>query len=244
MAQETSRIAVMSALAVETAFNRWIIPTFEAETGFRIDASWQPTTLLVQSIETGDRADVLVAIDSALDRFVEEGILDRATRIPLAHAVLGVAIKAGAPRPDISSLQAFKQTLSESGRVAISHAGASGIYFRDMIGRLGIADAVGRKIVTIPAGFTAEKVVSGEAEMAVQQISELMTVAGVDIIGPFPPEVQVSTSFSAAAFRDAKNPAGARAFLEALGTPQAEKAYRDGGLISRIAPQTAAGANP
>lgn len=235
MRPANSELSIMSALAVEVAFNRSIIPQFETESALRLDVTWAPTTVLERDVANGTRADVMVAIDDAIDRMVDAGILSRETCIPIAQAVLGVAVKAGAPRPDISTLETFKQALCSAKGVAFSEAGASGIYFRKMIAEIGIAEIVEARAVTIPAGFTAHKVADGEAELAIQQISELMTVDGVDIVGPFPSEVQVSTNFSAAMFVDARNPQGARAFLEALRSPDADRAYGDGGLVSRLA---------
>lgn len=103
-------------------------------------------------------------------------------------------------------------------------------------GRLGISDTI--KAVTIPAGLTAEKLVSGEAELAIQQISELKSVEGVDVIGPFPDEVQITTRFSAAVFQEAENPEDAAAFIESLVTKDAHNAYAEGGLVSRLDPAT------
>jgi molybdate transport system substrate-binding protein len=119
--------------------------------------------------------------------------------------------------------------------VAYSKAGASGIYFSRLIDRLGIAKAVNARAVIIPMGFTAEKVASGEADLAVQQISELMSVAGIDVAGPFPAEIQAVSTFDAAVFTDAANPEGASALLDVLTSPTAATAYADGGLVSRLA---------
>jgi molybdate transport system substrate-binding protein len=234
MSPQKTILSVMSALAVEVAFRRWIVPAFEAETDYRVDISWDPTTVLVQRIGKGERADVIIAIDHSMDKLANDGIIRPESRIPIAQARLGLAVKAGAPHPDISTLDAFKQALMDAESIAYSKGGASGIYFTELIGRLGIADIVAAKAVTISAGFTAEKVAIGEAQVAVQQISELMTVDGVDVIGPFPDEVQVTTEFSAATFAEADNPQGAAAFLEMLASRQADVAYLNGGLVSRL----------
>ena len=228
-------VRVMAGLAVEVAINRWIKPKFEAETGYTLDIDWRPTAAIMKSIEAGDRADLITGVDASIVKLAEARIVRPETHMVLADSILGVGVKAGAPRPDISSLEAFKQALVAAKGVAYSRAGASGIYFAGLIERLGIADAVNARAVVIPMGFTAEKVVSGEAELAVQQVSELMTVSGVDIVGPFPPEVQTVTQFDAAIFADATNPEGAAAFLAALKSPAAAKAYADGGLVSRLA---------
>jgi molybdate transport system substrate-binding protein len=232
---ESKTVRVMAGLAVEVAVNRWIKPAFEAETGLRLDIDWRPTAAIMKSIEAGDRADVIIGIDNSMDILVERRIVKAATRVPLADSILGVGVKAGAKRPDISTTEAFKRAMVEARAVAYSKAGASGIYFANLIQRLGIADAVNARAVVIPMGFTAEKVASGEAELAIQQVSELMTVAGIDVVGPFPPDVQTVTRFDAAIFTDAKNASGAAAFMAALTSSAAAKAYADGGLVSRLA---------
>lgn len=227
-------IRVMSGLALEVAVNRWIKPSFEARSGFTLDFDWRPTAALMRDIAAGARADMIVAISDSMDRLAADGTVRPETRRVLADSVLGVGVKAGAAKPDIATVDAFKRAMVEARAVAYSQAGASGIYFAGLIDRLGIADAVNEKAVVIPMGFTAEKVASGEAELAVQQISELMSVAGIDIVGPFPLEVQVSSTFEAAIFHDAANPEGARAFLDALTSAEAGAAYQRGGLQSRL----------
>jgi len=224
----------MSGLALEVAINRWLKPAFEQETGLVLDIDWRPTAAIMKSIEAGQRADVVIAIGESMDKLVETGIVQADTRRTLADSVLGVGVRQGAPQPDIASVDAFKRAMTGARAVAYSKAGASGIYFANLISRLGIADAVNAKAVVIPMGFTAEKVASGEAEIAIQQISELMSVPGIDIVGPFPGEIQVSSTFDAATFKHAANPDGAARLLACLTSPAAAKAYADGGLISRL----------
>ncbi len=207
-------ISVMSAIALKVAFDRWIVPGFEKSQGARLDIVWEPTTVLMRQIEEGRRADVVVVIDEAMDRLVEQGVVRADTRMSIARAVLGIGIKAGGRKPDLSNSEAFKAALTNADGVAYSRGGASGIYFAGLIERLGITGAI--KPVVIPAGFTAEKVASGEAELAVQQTSELMSVPGIEIAGLFPQEYQVSTDFSVAIFSDALDPEGAGRFVEAL----------------------------
>lgn len=227
-------ISVMSGLALEVAVNRWIKPRFEAETGRTLAFDWRPTAALMRSIEDGQRADMIIAIDTAMDRLIENGVVLGETRRPLADAVVGVGMKEGATPPDISTVEAFKTTMVEARAVAYSKAGASGIFFAGLIERLGIADAVNARAVVIPMGFTAEKVATGEAELAIQQLSELMSVPGIAVVGPLPSSLQVISPFQAAIFRDAVNKDGARAFLDMLVSPFAHDAYGRGGLTSRL----------
>jgi molybdate transport system substrate-binding protein len=228
-------VNVMSGLALEVAVNRWLKPRFEAETGLQLAIDWRPTTAIMRSIEQGGRADVVIAIDKSMDRLVETGVVQAATRVTLADSVLGVGVRAGAPRPDLSTLEAFSQAMVGARAVAYSKAGASGIYFSSLIERLGIAAAVNARAVVIPMGFTGERVASGEADLAIQQISELMSVAGVDVAGPFPADIQSVSTFDAAIFAQCPSPKGAAALIATLTSPAAATAYADGGLISRLA---------
>jgi molybdate transport system substrate-binding protein len=143
-------------------------------------------------------------------------------------------VRQGASKPDVSTVDAFKQAMLGARAVVYSKAGASGISFGKVIERLGIATQVNARAVVIPMGFTGEKVVSGEADVAIQQVSELMSVPGIDIAGPFPSELQTVSTFDAAVFTDAANPEGAAALLKLLTSPAAAKAYADGGLVSRL----------
>jgi molybdate transport system substrate-binding protein len=177
---------------------------------------------------------MIIAISDSMDRLVADGVVLGETRTKLADSILGIGIKAGAARQDISTVDAFKRALVGARAVAYSQAGASGIYFAKLIEQLGIAEQVNGRAVIIPMGFTAEKVASGEAELAVQQVSELMSVTGIDVVGRFPGDVQVSSTFEVAIFRDAANDAGARAFLRKLCSPAAGEAYDRGGLQSRL----------
>lgn len=224
---------LMSTLAVEKAFKTEILPSWTGA-GHPLSVRWDPTTKLVEAIEAGARADVLVLIDAPMAKMAEAGIVLGDTITPIARAGIGLGKRAGSAMPDISTADSFRQALLDAKSIAYSLGGASGIYFGKLIQTLGIADQINAKAVTIPAGFTAEKVISGEAEMAVQQISELMSVDGIGIVGPFPPEYQVATDFSVAIFADAANPDAARDFLRHLTTDAARAAYARGGLAPRF----------
>lgn len=224
----------MSGLALEVAVNRWLKPAFEVQSPYRLEIDWRPTTAIMKSVAEGQRADVVIAIDGSMDKLCADRVVRPETRLRLADSVLGVGVRQGAAKPDVSSVEAFKRAMVGARAVAYSRAGASGIYFTGLIERLGIAAEVNARAVVIPMGFTGEKVASGEADVAIQQVSELMSVPGVDVAGPFPDEIQTVSTFDAAIFADAANPEGAAAFLALLASPAAAKAYADGGLVSRL----------
>lgn len=222
-------VTIMSALAVLTVVNSRVLPEFEKD-GWRASLVWDPTVALMKRIAAGETADGIVAIEWALDELASRGRIDPSTRRKIARTVVGVAVRPGAPKPDISTADALRDTLLAVPSLVYSRAGASGIFFEKLIDQLGIGDAVRAKSVVIPAGLTGEVLARGEVELAIQQISELMAVDGIDIVGPMPPELQATTDFGAAVFSDAASPEGARRFIAALQTPEARLEYKQTGL--------------
>ena len=179
-----------------------------------LDLQLAPTQTLMGRIADGERGDVAMLTDVAVAELVAAGTLDGASRVDLARSHVGVAVRQGAPRPDISTPEAFVAALLAARSVALSRAGASGLYMAELLDRLGIADAVYRKATLIPAGFTGELVASGEAELAIQQVSELMVVPGLEILGRLPPGIEGVSVFTAALFTGA--PQGASHVIQAL----------------------------
>lgn len=226
-------LRVMSALVIVRTVDETVLPLLAKE-GLAVEMVWDPTVALMERVARGETADAIVAIDGAMDRLAAEGRLDPASRRPVARAAFGLGVARGAPQPDIATAEALKQSLLAARAVAWSRAGASGIYFERLIDRLGIGDAVRARGVVIPAGFTGEVVVRGDADIAIQQISELMSVDGIDLVGPMPPEVQEPTDFSAAAFAGpGVDAARAARFIEVLTGPQAREALVRHGLEPR-----------
>lgn len=232
MSQSTT-VQVISALVVRSPFDAGILPAWE-EQGNGVEVKWNPTTVIMDNIRSGYRTDVAIVTVAAMDELIEAGIVDGSTRIELVESRIGLAVKAGEPHPNIADTDALVETLRNARSVAYSLGGASGIYFKTLIEKLGIAEEVNSKASTIPEGFTAEKLTTGEASLAVQQISELLVVPGIEVIGPLPEAVQKATSFSAAVFKDAKNPQLSQAFLSHLQSAASASAYQAQGLDPRF----------
>jgi molybdate transport system substrate-binding protein len=154
----------------------------------------------------------------AIDRLVGDGIVAAGSTADLAQSGVGIAVRAGTQKPDISTVAAFTRAILEAKSIAFSRLGASGIHFAEVIERLGIADEIRRKAV-ISDSYVGELAARGETEMAVQQISELMPVQGIEIVGPLPGELQKISVFAAGIFRAAKNPGGAAKLIAALAAP-------------------------
>ncbi len=218
---------MMSALIIRALVDELVLPALPAGA---VEMVWDPTVKLMERIRSGETADGIVAIDRALDELEATGRIMPGSRRRLAQSAFGIAVARGAPKPDIATAESLRETLLAVPSLVYSRTGASGIFFETLIDRLGIGDAIRAKATVIPAGLTGETVARGEAALAVQQVSELLAVPGIDLVGLFPPEVQETTVFDTAIFADAADPAGAQAFIEQLYTPRLRAAYVASGL--------------
>jgi len=181
-------------------------------------------------LERGEAADVVILAAPALDELIKNGKVVPGSRVDLVRSSIGVAVRAGAAKPDISSVDALKRTLLEAKSIAYS-ASASGVYLsQEMFQRLGIADQILEKCKRIANEPVGAVVARGDAEIGFQQISELLPVPGIDYLGPLPPEVQKFTVFSAGVGVGAKQPDAARALIKYLASPAAVPAIKKSGL--------------
>ena len=206
-----------------------LVPQFEKATGHKLAITYGAAAMLKKDIEAGAAFDVTILTASATDDLIEQNKAKGPSAM-IAKSGAGVAVKAGAPKPDISTTEAFKRVLLAAKSVAYTTQGASGQYFVTVLDRLGIAAEIKAKAKTQPGGAVAELVARGEAELAVQQISELMPVKGADYVGPFPPELQNYTSFTAALGVAPKEAAAAKAFIDFLTAPQAISVIKAKGM--------------
>jgi molybdate transport system substrate-binding protein len=207
-----------------------LIPAFERERGVKIAVTWGSTQALLKDLESGARGDLAVLTDEAIDALMEHGKVNAGSRIDLARSGIGVAVRKGAKRPDIASPEALKRALLAAKAVAHSKTGLSGIYFPTVLARLGIADEMKGKIVIPDAGTpVGELVAKGDAELGIQQISELLPVAGVEIVGPLPQPLQKITTFSGGVLTAAKEPSLAAALLKFVAA-QSPRLLKEKGL--------------
>lgn len=206
-----------------------LVPQFEAATGHKVAITYDPAKRMLNRIRGGETADLAIIGSGAIDDLVKDGIIAPDTRV-LARSSVGMAVRAGAPKPDIGSVERFTDAILKARSIAYTIDGASGMHFAELIERLGIADAVKAKAKRQPGGLVGEIVARGEAEVAIQQISELMAVSGIDLVGPIPQALQKTTVIAAGVFRGAREPEAARALLAFLATPQAANVIRAKGL--------------
>ncbi|HYC44455.1 MAG TPA: substrate-binding domain-containing protein [Burkholderiales bacterium] len=205
-------------------------PELERASGARITISYDPAQIMLKRVAAGESADLAILNQAATDALAAAGKLLPESRRTLARCGVGVGVRAGAPKPDISTVDAFKRAMLEAKSIAHTTQGASGIHFTGLVERLGIADAVRAKAVNNPGGLIGELVIAGKAEIAIQQIPELMAVPGIEVVGPLPQELQSISVITAGIFATSQRSAAARAALEFLTTPAAARAFRAKGL--------------
>ena len=230
MSISKEQFSLSVALVVKSAFDDGILEDFIKETGLEPVIDWSPTTVIMRAISNGIRPDGVIITDDALADLVEDELVDTASVTPLVVSKVGVGVLKGSLLPDISTVEAFKKALLSARSVAYSMGGQSGLYFAPLLERLGIADQINARATRIPSGFSAEKLYSGEADLAVQQISELLAVEGTQIVGPFPEEVQKVTTFSGAALTGSVHQDQVRAFLSFLRRKAAADSFMKFGL--------------
>jgi len=207
-----------------------LIPQFERASGYSVSVSYDPAKVMLARIERGETADLAITGSTAIDELVKQGKILASSRRALARCRVGMAVLAGQPKPDISSVAAFKRALLGARSVAYTQEGASGMHFSGVIERLGIAEQVKEKAVRQPGGLIGELVAAGKAEIAIQQIPELMAVAGIELVGPLPAEIQLVTVSSAGVFSGSRQAEAAHAYIEFLTTPAAVKVMKSKGL--------------
>jgi molybdate transport system substrate-binding protein len=229
-----------------TAAYKELVPEFERLTGNKVLTAYGPsmgTTVnaIPVRLERGEPADVLIMVGYALGDLAKQGKVVAGSSVDLVKSPIGMAVKSGAPKPDISSVDALKRTLLAAKSVAYSDS-ASGVYIStEMFQKLGIAAEMKDKARAIPAEPVGGVVARGDAELGFQQISELKPVTGIDIVGQLPPDVQKITVFSAGIASVSKEPEAGKALIKFLGSAAAAPVIINSGM-EPIAAGTTVGA--
>jgi predicted neuraminidase/ABC-type molybdate transport system substrate-binding protein len=233
-AATADEIKVVTSGAFTAAYLE-LVPQFERATGHKVVTAFGPSMgsspdAIPNRLRRGDPIDVVILAASALDGLIADGKVAPGSRLDLVRSSIGMAVRSGAPKPDISTLEAFTKTVMAARSIAFSSS-ASGVYFfSELFPRLGITDAIRAKSRMVDSGPAGALVARGEAEIAFQQISELLPVAGIDYVGPLPKEAQRVTVFAAGIVVGARASAAATALLEFLASPAADGAIRKSGL--------------
>jgi len=226
-------LVVFSTIGVRSAAEQ-LFAQFDKASGHTLAVTWGTAPMLVKRIEDGDTADVVVLSRAGIDALQKQGRIAPGTDTALASSGVGIAVKAGAPKPDISTPEALKRALLDAKSISYSEpsaGGASGVYFAKLLERMGIAEQMKPKTkYPPPGGFSANLLMTGEAELAVQQKPELLHVAGAEVIGLLPGDLNVVTEFAAAIMAAGKNAALATAAIKMLKSPEAAAVFRAKGL--------------
>jgi len=229
-AANAAEIRVLSSNALKTVVEE-LGPQFEKATENKLNVTFGAAANLKTSIEKGEAFDLAILTSSALDDLVKQGKLVAATRADIARSSVGLAVKKGAAKPDISTTEAFKRALLDAKSIAYVEQGASGIYLKGLFERLGIAEQLKPKIKLLPASNpAANAVANGEAEIGMTQISEILPYAGAELVGPLPADIQLYTVFPAAVGASAKEPEAAKALIKFLTAPAAFPVLKAKGL--------------
>lgn len=228
-------VKVFSAGAVRAIVTD-LAEQFRQEAGNTVTFSFGTAGQTRQKLLSGEPVDVVILTDAGIDDMIKQGALASGSRADLARTGMGVGVREGAPKPDIATSEAFKATLLNAKSLVYvdpAQGATSGVHFKSVLERLGIADAVKGKTQLVSGGYPAEKVASGEAELVVHQISEIVPVKGVTLVGPLPPDFQKVTVYSAGLAARSPSPDAARAFIAFLARPAFKPKFAAAGLDYR-----------
>jgi molybdate transport system substrate-binding protein len=206
-----------------------LIPLFEHASGHKVTIKFQAGPQTLAQLKEGAGIDLLIADEEVIDDFVKDGMIAAGGSTKVMLSRVGVAVRAGAPRPDIGSAEALKAALVAAKSVAYSQ-GASGRHFQTVIARLGLVDTLKPKTVIVQGKPVGAAVAAGEAEIGIQQVAELMPVPGIDLVGPLPGALQKIIVYVAAVPAKAKDPEGAKALAKFLGSEAAVSVMKQKGM--------------
>ena len=228
-AVHADEIKLLSSTAMKAVMEE-LVPQFQNNTGHKVSAEFAPAADMKGRIEKREAFDVAILTPPLMDELAKGGHIVVATRTDVARSGAGVAIRKGAPKPDLSSAESFKRALQQAKSVAYVGTGATGANMRRIFERFGIAEEMKAKTKLLSGIGTAEAIAAGQAEMGFTQISEILPVAGAELAGPLPAVVQVYTVFPAAGSSSSRAPQAALQLLRYLKTPEAEKVIRAKGM--------------
>lgn len=228
-AEPQAELAVFTTRAIATVLDS-IAPEFERATGHRLRVTSDIAIRMVRRIRAGTPFDVLVAAPEQIDGLIADGTVIAATRADLARSGIGVAVRAGAPRPDVSSVEAFKRALLGARSVAYLKEGQSGIYLAGLMQRLGLTRAIEPRLTRPATDIVSQLVASGEVELGMVVITQILPTPGVALAGPLPAELQRYVTFTAAVSSRSAAPDAARALIAALTGSRAASVMRAQGM--------------
>ena len=237
---KAAEVKVFSTIGVQAALEE-LAPKFEQATGSKLNITWATAAILVKRVQAGETADLMVLTKQSLDALTKDNKATAGADAVFASSGMAVVVKKGAPKQDISTPDAFKQALINAKTIAYSDpaaGGASGVYFAKLLERMGIADQMKAKTRhPPPSGNSANLVVAGEADLAIQQEPEVMSVAGIDMVGPLPADLNNITAYAAGIGAGSQQADAATALIRFLHSPEAQAVFKAKGLKPADAPK-------
>jgi len=220
------QVKVMLSAAFKEAYLE-LVPQFERGSGHKVENLWVPSVQMMSRLKGGETVDLVILSAASLDELRKAGLISE--RTDLARSGIGVAVKSGARKPDLSSGEAVKRAVLAARGIAYS-TGPSGIYLMGLFRRMGITESIQSRVKQVQGEPAGGVVARGEAEIAFQQVSELLPVPGIDFVGPLPADIQQVTVFAAGLHVAAKQPDAARALVKFLTAPAAAPVIRKKGM--------------
>jgi molybdate transport system substrate-binding protein len=205
-------------------------PEFERTSGHTLRLTVDLAPALARKIDAGEPFDVAILATPVLDRLIAQGKIAAATRMDVLRAGIGVGVRAGAPKPDISTVDAFKRALLDARSLAYLREGASGVYLAGLLQRLGIAEALKPKTTLADTDTVSEMIARGEVELGMVVIPQMLSVPGVQVVGPLPAEIQSYITWTAGVTADTRQRDAARAFIDMLRSEAAAPIIKARGL--------------
>jgi molybdate transport system substrate-binding protein len=225
----SAEIKVLSTMAVRSVMEQ-LIPEFERASGHKVVIAYDTSNIMAKRVQDGEAVDLAILTPALIEDLAQQGKVVPGSNVMVARSGVGIAVRAGAPKPEIGTVEALTRTLLDAKSIAYTSTGQSGTYFAGLIDRLGIGEQVRAKAKIPKGGSTGDLVARNEAEMAVQQIPELMATKGIELIGPLPAEVQYMTDFSAGVAAGARQPDAAQALIIFVTTPEAARVIKAKGM--------------
>jgi molybdate transport system substrate-binding protein len=226
---ESAEIKVLSSAAVKEAYVE-LAPDFEKSSGHKLSTVWDGTANIVKRLRAGEMFDLVIIPPGDIDRLISEGKLASGSRTDFVKSGIGIAVRAGMPKPDVSSGEAVKNAVLAAKSVAYS-SGPSGNYIAGLFQKMGIAEQIKGKVTQTPSGVQVGEVVArGDVDLGFQQVSELLHVKGIEYLGPLPSDIQHITVFSAGVHAGSKEQEAAKTLIKFLTSPEAAASIRKAGL--------------
>ncbi|MCC7486013.1 MAG: substrate-binding domain-containing protein [Burkholderiales bacterium] len=223
-----ARISVMLSAAFKEAYLE-LVPGFERAAGHKVESLWVGSMQMMSRLQGGEIVDLVILASDALDALSAAGLIAQGGKFDLARCGVAAAVQSGAPRPDIGSGEALERAVLAATSIVYS-TGPSGVHLAGLFERMGIADSIRAKVKICQGEPAGAVVARGEAELGFQQMSELLPVPGIDIVGPLSPDVQKVTTFSAGVHARARNAPAARALVDHFRSPAAQPVIRSKGM--------------